>query len=76
MNVRESIDEAVLIDKVPPRFCQSFDEKALSQVSREGQIKSSVTLPSLATSSRFLTGVLSVTSHSSTVIQTDSAPPS
>nr|CAH7752178.1 unnamed protein product [Callosobruchus chinensis] len=44
--------------------------------SREGQFDSSVTLPSLATSSRFLTGVLLVTSHSSTVIQTDSAPPS
>nr|CAH7739916.1 unnamed protein product [Callosobruchus chinensis] len=29
----------------------------------------------LATSSRFLTGVLLVTSHFSTVIQTDSAPP-
>nr|CAH7752443.1 unnamed protein product [Callosobruchus chinensis] len=44
--------------------------------SREGQLHSSVTRPQLATSSRFLTGVLLVTSHSSTGIQTDSAPPS
>nr|CAH7753035.1 unnamed protein product [Callosobruchus chinensis] len=44
--------------------------------SRDGQFDSSVTLPELATSSRFLTGVLLVTSHSSTGIQTDSAPPS
>nr|CAH7727838.1 unnamed protein product [Callosobruchus chinensis] len=46
--------------------------------SREGQFDSSVTRPYLATSSRFLTGagVLLVTSHFSTVIQTDSAPPS
>nr|CAH7712541.1 unnamed protein product [Callosobruchus chinensis] len=41
---------------------------------REEQFDSSVTRPSLATSSRFLTGVLLVTSHSSTGIQTDSAP--
>nr|CAH7735317.1 unnamed protein product [Callosobruchus chinensis] len=44
--------------------------------SKEGQFESSVTQPYLATSSRFLTGVLLVTFHSSTVIQTDSAPPS
>nr|CAH7734316.1 unnamed protein product [Callosobruchus chinensis] len=44
--------------------------------SREGQFYSSVTQPQLATSSRFLTVLLLVTSHSSTVIQTDSAPPS
>nr|CAH7747535.1 unnamed protein product [Callosobruchus chinensis] len=44
--------------------------------SRERQFDSSVTRPQLATSSRFLTGVLLVTSHFSTVIQTDSAPPS
>nr|CAH7766556.1 unnamed protein product [Callosobruchus chinensis] len=41
--------------------------------SREGQFDSSVTQPQPATSSRFLTGVLS---HSSTDIQTDSAPSS
>nr|CAH7729113.1 unnamed protein product [Callosobruchus chinensis]CAH7729930.1 unnamed protein product [Callosobruchus chinensis]CAH7730581.1 unnamed protein product [Callosobruchus chinensis]CAH7730973.1 unnamed protein product [Callosobruchus chinensis]CAH7731494.1 unnamed protein product [Callosobruchus chinensis] len=44
--------------------------------SREGQFDSSVTRPQLATSSRFLTGVLLVTSHSSTGIQTESTPPS
>nr|CAH7741795.1 unnamed protein product [Callosobruchus chinensis] len=44
--------------------------------SREGQFDSSVNRPQLATSSPFLTGVLLVTSHSSTVIQTNSAPPS
>nr|CAH7755799.1 unnamed protein product [Callosobruchus chinensis] len=33
--------------------------------SREGQFDPSVTRPKLATSSRFLTGVLLVTSHSS-----------
>nr|CAH7740406.1 unnamed protein product [Callosobruchus chinensis] len=44
--------------------------------SREGQSDSSVTRPQRATSSGFLTSVLLVTSHSSTVIQTDSAPPS
>nr|CAH7739792.1 unnamed protein product [Callosobruchus chinensis] len=44
--------------------------------SREGQFNSSVTRPQLANSSRFLTRVLLVTSHSSTGIQTDSAPPS
>nr|CAH7763246.1 unnamed protein product [Callosobruchus chinensis] len=44
--------------------------------SREGQFDSSMTRPKLATSSRFLTSVLLVTSRSSTVIQTDSAPPS
>nr|CAH7738879.1 unnamed protein product [Callosobruchus chinensis] len=42
--------------------------------SREGQFDSSLTRPLLATSIRFLTGAL--TSHSSTGIQTDSAPPS
>nr|CAH7768119.1 unnamed protein product [Callosobruchus chinensis] len=41
--------------------------------SREGQFVSSVTRPQLATSSCFLTGMLLVTSHYSTVIQTDSA---
>nr|CAH7744812.1 unnamed protein product [Callosobruchus chinensis] len=40
--------------------------------SREGQFDSSVTRPQLATS----TGVPLVTSHFSTGIQTDSAPPS
>nr|CAH7766728.1 unnamed protein product [Callosobruchus chinensis] len=40
----------------------------------EGQFDSSVTRPYFATYSRFLTGVLLVTSHSSTVIETDSAP--
>nr|CAH7745087.1 unnamed protein product [Callosobruchus chinensis] len=44
--------------------------------SRDGQFDSSVTRPQLATSSRFLTSVLLVTSHSFTAIQTDSAPPS
>nr|CAH7759038.1 unnamed protein product [Callosobruchus chinensis] len=44
--------------------------------SREGQFDSSMTRPQLATSSRFLTGVLLVISHSSTKTQTDSAPPS
>nr|CAH7745269.1 unnamed protein product [Callosobruchus chinensis] len=44
--------------------------------SREGQFDSSVTRPYLATASRFLTGVLLVTSHCSTVIQMDSAPSS
>nr|CAH7749616.1 unnamed protein product [Callosobruchus chinensis] len=44
--------------------------------SREGQFDSSVTRPQLVTSSRFLTGVLLVTSCSSTNIQTDSAAPS
>nr|CAH7716884.1 unnamed protein product [Callosobruchus chinensis] len=44
--------------------------------SREVQFDSSVTRPLLDTSSRFLTGVLLVTSRSSTCIQTDSAPPS
>nr|CAH7715313.1 unnamed protein product [Callosobruchus chinensis] len=44
--------------------------------SREGQFDSSVTRPQHATSSRFLTGVLLVTSHSSIEIQTDSAPTS
>nr|CAH7734463.1 unnamed protein product [Callosobruchus chinensis] len=43
--------------------------------SREGQFDPSVIRPYLAISSRFLTGVLLVTSHSSTGIQTDSAPP-
>nr|CAH7750902.1 unnamed protein product [Callosobruchus chinensis] len=43
--------------------------------SRKGQFDSSVTLPELAASSRFLTGVLLVTSRSSTGIQTYSAPP-
>nr|CAH7742030.1 unnamed protein product [Callosobruchus chinensis] len=43
--------------------------------SRKVQFDSSVTRPYLATSSRFLNGVLLVTSHSSTGIQTDSAPP-
>nr|CAH7714805.1 unnamed protein product [Callosobruchus chinensis] len=41
--------------------------------SREGQFDSSVTQPLLATSSRFLTGMLFATS---TGTQTDSAPPS
>nr|CAH7735252.1 unnamed protein product [Callosobruchus chinensis] len=36
--------------------------------SREGQFDSLVTRPKRATSSRFLTGVLLVTSHFSTVI--------
>nr|CAH7760709.1 unnamed protein product [Callosobruchus chinensis] len=44
--------------------------------SREGQFDSSVTWPQLATSSRYLASVLLVTSHSSTVIHTDSASPS
>nr|CAH7746614.1 unnamed protein product [Callosobruchus chinensis] len=44
-------------------------------LSREGQFNSSVTRPQLATFSRFLTGMLSVTSYCSTVTQTDSAPP-
>nr|CAH7755205.1 unnamed protein product [Callosobruchus chinensis] len=44
--------------------------------SREGQFDSSVTRPQLAISSCFLTGVLLVTSHSSTGIQMDFAPPS
>nr|CAH7743567.1 unnamed protein product [Callosobruchus chinensis] len=44
--------------------------------SREGQFDSSVTRPQLATSNRFLIGVLLVTSLPSTGIQTDSAPPS
>nr|CAH7730212.1 unnamed protein product [Callosobruchus chinensis] len=44
--------------------------------SREEQFDSSVTRPYLATSSRFLTGVLLVTSHFSTVIQTDFTPSS
>nr|CAH7737431.1 unnamed protein product [Callosobruchus chinensis] len=44
--------------------------------SREGQFDSSVSRPQLATPSRFLTGVLLMTSHYSTDIQTDSAPPS
>nr|CAH7769967.1 unnamed protein product [Callosobruchus chinensis] len=43
--------------------------------SREGQFDSSVTRPYLATSSRFLTGVLLVTFHFSTDIQTHSFPP-
>nr|CAH7729786.1 unnamed protein product [Callosobruchus chinensis] len=43
--------------------------------SREGQFDSSVTRPYRTTSSRFLIGVLLATSHSSTDIQTDSAPP-
>nr|CAH7757452.1 unnamed protein product [Callosobruchus chinensis] len=42
--------------------------------SREGQFDSSVTRPQFATSSRLLTGVLLVTSQSSTGTQTDSAP--
>nr|CAH7725668.1 unnamed protein product [Callosobruchus chinensis] len=40
------------------------------------KFNSSVTRPYLATSSRFLTRVLLVTAHSSTGIQSDSAPPS
>nr|CAH7765312.1 unnamed protein product [Callosobruchus chinensis] len=44
--------------------------------SREGQFDSSVHQHQLATSSCFLTGVLLVTSHSSTVVQTNTAPPS
>nr|CAH7766662.1 unnamed protein product [Callosobruchus chinensis] len=44
--------------------------------SREGQFDSSLTRPQHATSSRFFTGGRLVNSHSSTVIQTDSAPPS
>nr|CAH7725153.1 unnamed protein product [Callosobruchus chinensis] len=48
----------------------------IAQSSRENQFDSSVNWPSLATSSRFPTGVLLVTSYFSAVIQTDSAPPS
>nr|CAH7734359.1 unnamed protein product [Callosobruchus chinensis] len=42
--------------------------------SREGQFDSSVTRPQLGASSCLLTGVLLVTSHSSTDIQTNFAP--
>nr|CAH7763307.1 unnamed protein product [Callosobruchus chinensis] len=42
--------------------------------SREEQFDSSVTRPLHATSSHFLTSVLLMTSHSSTDIQTGSAP--
>nr|CAH7727808.1 unnamed protein product [Callosobruchus chinensis] len=44
--------------------------------SKEGQFDSSVTRLLLAISSCFLTGMLLVTSPSSTGIQTASAPPS
>nr|CAH7742433.1 unnamed protein product [Callosobruchus chinensis] len=42
----------------------------------EGQFDLPVARPQLATSSHFLTGMLLATSHSSTGIPTDSAPPS
>nr|CAH7732630.1 unnamed protein product [Callosobruchus chinensis] len=44
--------------------------------SRGGQFDLSVTRSYPATSSRLFTGARLVTSHSSTDIQTDSAPPS
>nr|CAH7739152.1 unnamed protein product [Callosobruchus chinensis] len=44
--------------------------------SREGQFDLSVNRPEHAASSRFLTGARLVTSHTSTDVQTVSAPPS
>nr|CAH7730396.1 unnamed protein product [Callosobruchus chinensis] len=53
-----------------------FAERDGDRKFRQGQFDSSVTRPQVATTSLFLSGVLLVTSHSSTDIQTDSASPS